>query len=209
MKRIRQKRILPTLISIAVAILLWMPSNRATAQDEAAAAAAKSKITFPTKVVDSKGKTVGTYQPINETFGPYGILDTALVVISGTAHQLLVGQTGFISNCANTSGSGPSVGRFFFSGSNCTGSVSVQVQNGNEDSAPLVLDEVSGASGCVQNNIIYYAQGPFSSIPYTSWGYGSDPEHVSCNSGGGTTWDGTVATFDLSKLNLKTQFKLK
>jgi hypothetical protein len=202
MNHFRRNRIAPTLVSLAVSLLLWLPSNRAKAQDDLAATAAKSKISFPTKVVDSKGKTVGTYQPINETFGPYGILDTALIVINGTAHQLPVGQSGFGSNCGN-------IGVFFFSGSNCTGTASVEVQNGSENSAPLVLDEVSGASGCVQNNQIYYAQAPFSSISYVSWGYGSDPEHVSCNAGGGTTWGGAVATFDLSKLNLKPPFKLK
>jgi hypothetical protein len=203
MKSLSLNHVTLATVAIAVALGSWITPNFADAQD-VVASAAKSKVSFPTKVVDSKGKTVGTYQLITESRGD-GTLDTALVIIKGTAHQLLVGPSGFSTNCENT---GLSVGVFFFSGANCSGNVMVQVQNGQEGSAPFTLDEVAGSSGCVQDNILYYAQSPFASTPYASWGFGF-PDSVSCNSGSGTTWGGTLATFDLTTLKLVPPFKLK
>ena len=112
-----------SLTAVTLALLLSMPSGYANAQEDIGASAAKTKIGIPTKVVDSKGKTVGTYEPINETWGPYGVLDTVLVTIRGTTLQLAVGTNGFTDTCANER-------RFYFSGSDCTGAI-IQVQNGN------------------------------------------------------------------------------
>lgn len=207
MKGITRKSAEAVALAFAVGFGAWGAAGPVAAQN-ALAAVAKPKLSFPTKVVDSKNHVVGTYLPVNFGSGD-GILDSAIVTINGTTHQLYVGSGGFLDNC-HPSGGGIAISAFFFSLPNCKGNVVEQVQTLTEGSTPLVLDELTGSSGCVQNNVLYYAQAPYGSNPYASSGDGSDPDHLSdCFNSIGTVWGGALATFDLNTLKLAPPFKLK
>jgi len=157
-----------------------------------AAAAHQVKAFTASKVVDAKGRVVGTLFPAASSSIEDQTNSTALVGINGKLYLLNVGVNGFTDTHRH----------FYWVSGSCVG-------------APLMADESHHlyADAAASGNVMYFAQGPFSSMQVNSDSTGEDPEVAASGcenpSNQQTLSVGAVGTFDLTKLGFKTPFKAK